>query len=57
MAQGATGKSERPDKATDGTAKDEAAASGNSLEDASEEAVRFMEEGDEPGHAGRGDGG
>jgi hypothetical protein len=30
---------------------------GNSLEDASDEAVRFMEESDEPGHAGRGDGG
>jgi hypothetical protein len=33
------------------------AGGGNSLEDASDEAVRFMEEGDEPGHAGRGDGG
>ncbi len=30
---------------------------GNSLRDASDEAVRFMEESDEPGHAGRGDGG
>jgi hypothetical protein len=30
---------------------------GNSLKDASDEAVRFMEEGDEPGHAGHGDGG
>lgn len=30
---------------------------GNSLEDASEEMVRFMEDGDEPAHAGRGDGG
>lgn len=28
---------------------------GNSLQDASEEAVRALEEGDEPGHAGRGD--
>ena len=36
---------------------DEAPAGGNSLDDASDEAVRFMEEGDEPGHAGRGDGG
>jgi hypothetical protein len=30
---------------------------GNSLQDASEEMVRFMEQEDEPGHAGRGDGG
>jgi|GEM_PF-4137136 len=30
---------------------------GNSIEDASDEAVSFMEEGDEPGHAGRGDAG
>ncbi len=30
---------------------------GNSLQDASEEMVRFMEQDDEPGHAGRGDGG
>jgi len=30
---------------------------GDTLKDASDEAVRFMEEGDEPGHAGRGDGG
>jgi len=28
---------------------------GNSLQDASDEAVRELEEGDEPGHAGRGD--
>lgn len=28
---------------------------GNTLEDASDEAVRALEEGDEPGHAGRGD--
>ena len=29
----------------------------DSVEAASEEAVEFLEEGDEPGHAGRGDGG
>lgn len=28
---------------------------GNTLQDASDEAVRALEEGDEPGHAGRGD--
>lgn len=28
---------------------------GNTLKDASDEAVRALEEGDEPGHAGRGD--
>jgi hypothetical protein len=35
----------------------EEGAGGDSLEEASDEAVRFMEQGDEPGHAGRGDGG
>ena len=30
---------------------------GNSLDDASDEMVKFMEQQDEPGHAGRGDGG
>jgi len=30
---------------------------GDTMKDASDEAVRFMQEGDEPGHAGRGDGG
>lgn len=30
---------------------------GNSLQDASDEMVRFMEQDDEPGHVGRGDGG
>lgn len=35
----------------------EAQSGGNSLQDASEEMVEFMEESDEPGHAGRGDGG
>ena len=28
---------------------------GNTLQDASDEAVQALEEGDEPGHAGRGD--
>jgi hypothetical protein len=28
---------------------------GNTLQDASDEAVRALEEGDEPGHGGRGD--
>ncbi len=35
----------------------EAKKRGNSLQDASDEMVRFMEQDDEPGHAGRGDGG
>jgi hypothetical protein len=30
---------------------------GNSLDDASDEAVEYMEQGEEPGHAGRGDAG
>lgn len=38
-------------------APDAPPAEGNALKDASDEAVRFMEEGDEPGHAGRGDAG
>ena len=40
---------QEPDK----PAADEPA--GNTLKDASDEAVRALEEGDEPGHAGRGD--
>jgi len=35
----------------------EAKTRGNSLQDASDEMVRFMKQDDEPGHAGRGDGG
>ena len=57
MAQGAAGKGEGPDEDSGGTGTDEAGTGGNSLKDASDEAARFMEEGDEPGHAGRGDGG
>jgi hypothetical protein len=57
MVQGVTGTGGGPEKEAGGTAKDEAAAGGNSLKDASDEAARFMEEGDEPGHAGRGDAG
>ena len=55
MAQGAAGKG--PDEEAVGDATEGAAADGNSLKDASDEAARFMEEGDEPGHAGRGDAG
>jgi len=43
----------KPDEADPGAEEPEA----NTLKDASEEAVRFMEKSDEPGHAGRGDSG
>jgi hypothetical protein len=57
MADGATGRDEEQEEGAGGTANGDAAKRGNALEDASDEAVRFMEEGDEPGHAGRGDAG
>ena len=44
-----SGKPEQPEQ----PAADE--PEGNTLQDASDEAVRALEEGDEPGHAGRGD--
>ncbi len=44
-------------EATDKAAEPGAKTRGNSLQNASEEMVRFMEQGDEPGHVGRGDGG
>ena len=44
----------RPD---DVASQSEEKPTGNSLEDASDEMVGFMEESEEPGHAGRGDGG
>lgn len=55
----------RQDKQTGGTEErrgderppDAGPGEGNSLDDAADEAVRFMERGDEPGHAGRGDAG
>lgn len=45
---------EAPDQAP---SKGDAKSEGNSLQDASDEMVNFMEQGDEPAHAGRGDGG
>lgn len=47
------------DKRKTGQEKEDKAAqeSGNSLGDASKEAVRFLEQDDEPAHAGRGDAG
>lgn len=57
MADQATGTGEEQEEAAVDNSKQEEGMGGNSLQDASNEAVRFMEEGDEPGHAGRGDGG
>jgi hypothetical protein len=49
-----SGHAEAPDEAA---SESDAKSGGNSLQDASEEMVRFMEQDDEPGHVGRGDGG
>lgn len=57
MADQAKGTGKEQEKSAGGTANRDGPADGNSLQDASKETVRFMEEGDEPGHAGRGDGG
>ncbi len=46
-----------PDGNAAGTSESGAKSDDNSLQEASEEMVRFMEQGDEPGHVGRGDGG
>ncbi len=53
-----SGQAEAPDAAATGAAAGaDAKSRGNSLQDASEEMVRFMEQDDEPGHVGRGDAG
>lgn len=57
MADQATGTGEEREKPAGGDLEQEEGTGGNSLQDASDEAVRFMEDGDDPGHAGRGDGG
>ncbi len=61
MAKDGERKSEHPEApdtaATGAAAGADAEPRGNSLQDASEEMVRFMEQDDEPGHVGRGDGG
>ena len=57
MANGGDKQGGQPEAPGDAAAGNDGRPGGDSLQDASEEMVRFMEQDDEPGHAGRGDGG